>query len=142
MAFLAFWDSFQFRNVYILCNLFFFAFHLYVKEAFKKSNKPIKRLTFPSKHSGCAKTYVRLPGIGWNVVQTCKPLSWLVHGTSAFLTRKKHTSNCSRISVPSPNICYAKFACFQKILAAAIDYVLLCTNSIVFFCLLVAISHL
>ena len=36
MAFLAFWDSFQFQNVYILYNLLFFAFHLYVKKAFKK----------------------------------------------------------------------------------------------------------
>ena len=88
MAFLAFWDSFQFRNVYILCNLLFFAFYLYVKKVFKKIYKPIRRQTFPSKHSGCAKTYVRLSGTGTNVVQTCQPLSWLVHGTSTFLTRK------------------------------------------------------
>ena len=54
------------------------------KGIFKKGNKPIKRLTFPSKHSGC----VWLSGTGRNVVQTCKPLSWLVHGTSTFLTRK------------------------------------------------------
>ena len=86
MAFLAFWNSFW--NVYNLCNFLFFPCNLYVKEAFKKINKPIKRLTFPSKHWGCAKTYVRLSGTGRNVVQTCKPLSWLVHGTSTFLTRK------------------------------------------------------
>ena len=38
--------------------------------------------------SGCAKTYVRWSRMGRNLVQTCKPLTWLVYGTSTFLIRK------------------------------------------------------
>ena len=87
MASLAFWDSFQFRNVCFV-QFIVFSLHLYVKKAFEKGNKAVKRLIFPSKHSGCAKTYVRLSWTGTNVVQTCKPFSWLVHGTSTFLTGK------------------------------------------------------
>ena len=56
--------------------------------------------------SGCTKTYVRLSGTGRSSVRTCKPLTWLVHGTSTFFIRRKKyrnswklTSNYSRIEI-------------------------------------------
>ena len=45
-------------------------------------------LTLDMARTGCTKTYVRLSRTGRNLVQTCKPLAWLVCGTSSFLIRK------------------------------------------------------
>ena len=49
--------------------------------------------------AGCAKTFVRLSGTGrsLHVVRTCKPLTWLVCGTSTFLITKK--KDCLQITV-------------------------------------------
>ena len=45
-------------------------------------------LTLDMARTGCTKTYVRLSRTGRNLVQTCKPLAWLVCGRSSFLIRK------------------------------------------------------
>jgi len=45
-------------------------------------------LTLDMAMTGCTKTYVRLSGTGRNLVQTCKPFTQLVRGTSSFLIRK------------------------------------------------------
>ena len=45
-------------------------------------------LTLDMPRTGCTKTYVRLSRTGRNLVHTCKPLTWLVRGTSSFLIRK------------------------------------------------------
>ena len=52
-------------------------------------------------NSGRAKTYVRLFGTRRKLVRTCKPLTWLVCGTTTFLMRKNKeiVANCHQITV-------------------------------------------
>ena len=57
-------------------------------------------------YSGSTKTYFQLSGTERNLVCTCKPLTWLVRGTSTFfITKKKYrnswklTSNYSTIKI-------------------------------------------
>ena len=50
---------------------------------------PVTSSSVPQSKAGHQNLYVRLSGTGRNLVRTCEPSTWLVHGTSSFLIEKK-----------------------------------------------------